>query len=136
MIRFEEIDAYNSPLPNVFRFECHPKGAVAQDADGIRSVGILSLLERPSSSSAATEGVPHAVPEAVAFEGHVLDEDLHPSDEPLRHRRSRQQPQALDAVREHGEEGQSANRIPVSHAKVFDPGFLFPHSYPFFNIPS
>ena len=100
MIGFEPTDAYSFPLPRMFGLECHPKGAVAQDADGIRirDNRSLILIERPSSSSAALQGVSHAVPEAVALEGHVFDEDLHSSDEPLRHCRSRQQPQALDAV--------------------------------------
>ena len=85
MIEFEPIEAHRSPHPKVLRFECHPKGAVAQDVDGIRCIGSLTLVERPSYSSAATEGVLDAVPETIAFERHVVDEDLHPSDEPHRH---------------------------------------------------
>ena len=81
MNALEATDAYRSPLPMMFGLECHPNGAVAQDAEGIRNIGGALLLERPSWSNAAAKGVSHPIPEAIAPEGHVLDEDLHPSDE-------------------------------------------------------
>jgi hypothetical protein len=81
MMEFKPTDAYRSPLPRVFKLECHPKGAVAQDVDGIRNIGTIALLERPSYSSATAESVLHAGPESIVFKGHILDEDLHTCNE-------------------------------------------------------
>ena len=136
MLEFIATDAYRSPLPMIFELECHPTGSVAREAGGIRRLGNGLLRERPSYSSAAPQGVLYAIPESIVLEGHVLDKDLHPRNQPLCHRRPRQQPQGLDAAGQHGEKGQPSNRMPVSHAEVFDAGFLFPKSYPFFHSPS
>ncbi len=114
------------PLPMSFGLKCHPTGVVARDSGGIRSLGGFALDERPSCSSSAEQGVFYTVKEAVVFEGHVFDEDLHPCNESFRHGRSCEQPQGLDAVSEHGEEGEPSNGVPVSNAEIFYAGCLLP----------
>ncbi len=133
---FVTTDADSFPLPISFGLACHPASAVARDAGGIRrSRGTVVAFERPAYSSSRNEGVFNAVPEAVVLKKNIFDEDLHAGDEPFRHRGSGKQPQGLDAIGQHGEEGQPTDRVPISHAEVLNIGDLFPTANSLFHSP-
>ena len=116
--------------------KCHLADAVALDISEIRSRGERRLVERPAWSRAFVQGDFRSLPESIVLKQHMFDKNLHAGDELFRSSRAAYQPKGLNAVCEHREESESADRIPVSYAKIFDAGGLLPTTDSFFNAPA
>jgi len=106
------------PLPMFCGLECHPTGAVAQDAFGIRCDNDTRMIERPAWSGSTGQGDPDTVPHSIMEKDDRFNKDFHPGDQASGLLGSGDQPQRLNAVGEHGEESDSSERAPISHAKI------------------
>jgi len=93
------------------------------------------MFERPAYSCPFEQGVFHSDPEPIVLEWNDFDELLHPFDESLCHGWFYYQPEGLNSVSHHREEGDTPNGVPVSDAKILDFGHLFPAAYSLFDRP-